>query len=317
MSKSSIHFREAMPTSEAHNMRQVQLDYNEPSLEVNNESVVYDSIADRLKQVQAHCKKVSGRKLQKNAQVIREAVVNLKPGTTMDDLKELAQELKQEYGINCFQIHIHRDEGHKDPTTGEFKINHHAHMVFDWQDRKKGTVQKLNRMQMSQMQTLVAKVLDMERGELKENSNRERLEPIEFKRVQEEKRYKELQQQNADLEQKMKSEQELKSLNEKEAHLMTIEVKKKPSESVSWISKVFTSNSQKKILQTRFQSLKTKLNELKEKFATLQNQNSLKKQAEDFLQAKRNELEQYRQSRKANSPVQTNINPSQNKGRKL
>lgn len=202
MSKSSIHFREAMPTSEAHNMRQVQLDYNEPSLEVNNESVVYDSIADRLKQVQAHCKKVSGRKLQKNAQVIREAVVNLKPGTTMDDLKELAQELKQEYGINCFQIHIHRDEGHKDPTTGEFKINHHAHMVFDWQDRKKGTVQKLNRMQMSQMQTLVAKVLDMERGELKENSNRERLEPIEFKRVQEEKRYKELQQQNADLEQK-------------------------------------------------------------------------------------------------------------------
>lgn len=202
MAKSSIHFREAMPTSEAHNLRQVKLDYNEPSLEVNNESFVQDTIADRLKKVQAHCKMVSGRKLQKNAQVIREAVVNLKPGTTMDDLKGLAQELKKEYGISCFQIHIHRDEGHKDPETGQFKINHHAHMLFDWQDRKKGTVLKLNRVQMSQIQTMVANVLGMERGELRVNSNRERLEPIEYKRQQAVLQVEKLQQQTAELEQK-------------------------------------------------------------------------------------------------------------------
>jgi hypothetical protein len=202
MHKSSIHFREASPTSEAHNMRQVKLDYNEPSLEVNNESIVVESIADRLKKVQSHCKKVSGRKLQKNAQVIREAVVNLKPGTSMDDLKRLANELKTEFGINCFQIHIHRDEGHRDPMTGEFKINDHAHMLFDWQDKEKGTVLKLNKAELSQIQTLVANVLDMERGQLRVNSNRERLEPIEYKRQQAELQLQQLQEQNNVLEQK-------------------------------------------------------------------------------------------------------------------
>lgn len=202
MNKSSIHFRAALATSEAHNLREVKLDYNEPSLQVNNESSVSDTIAERMKKVQAHCKNVSGRKLQKNAMVIREAVVNLKPGTTMDDLKKLSSELRKQYGIHCFQIHIHRDEGHKDPNTGEFKINHHAHMVFDWQDREKGTVVKLNRVQMSQIQTLVANTLEMERGELRVNSNRERLEPIEYKRQQAELHLQMLQEQNSVLEQK-------------------------------------------------------------------------------------------------------------------
>ncbi len=202
MNKSSIHFRAALATSEAHNLREVKLDYNEPSLQVNNESSVTDTIAERMKKVQAHCKNVSGRKLQKNAMVIREAVVNLKPETTMDDLKNLAVELRKQYGIHCFQIHIHRDEGHKDPNTGEFKINHHAHMVFDWQDRTKGTVVKLNRVQMSQIQTLVANTLEMERGELRVNSNRERLEPIEYKRQQAELHLQMLQEQNSVLEEK-------------------------------------------------------------------------------------------------------------------
>lgn len=202
MAKSSIHFRPAVATSEAHNMRLTKLDYNVPELEKNNESFSLQSIDDRTREVKSHCKEVSGRKLQKNAMVIREAVVNLNPGTSMDDLKTLGNELQKQFGINCFQIHIHRDEGHKDPSTGEFKINHHAHMLFDWQDKAKGTVIKLNRVQLSQIQTLVAKVLDMERGELRVNSNRERLEPIEYKKQQAELQLEKLQQQNADLEQK-------------------------------------------------------------------------------------------------------------------
>lgn len=200
MHKSSIHFRQALGTSEAHNLRQVKLDYNVEDLMVNNESFVVDTIADRMKQVQVHCKKVSGRKLQKNAQVIREAVVNLKPNTSMEDLKELSRQLQSQYGINCFQIHIHRDEGHKDPETGKFKVNDHAHMLFDWQDKAKGTVIKLNRVQMSQIQTLVANVLEMERGELRVNSNRERLEPVEFKKQQAELQLQVLQEKNKQLE---------------------------------------------------------------------------------------------------------------------
>lgn len=215
MAKSSIHFRAAVSTSEAHNTRSVKLDYNVPELEKNNESLVTESIDDRLKKVRAHCKKTSGRKLQKNAQIIREAVVNLNPETTMEDLKKLANELKTQYGINCFQIYIHRDEGHKNPQ-GEFVINHHAHMVFDWQDRKTGVTIKLNRLQLSKIQTLVAETLQMERGELRVNSNRERLEPIEYKREQAEKRLQELQEETQELQQqKAELEQKKNTVRER------------------------------------------------------------------------------------------------------
>ena len=154
-------------------------------LSSNNESLVLDKIHERFKIIEAHCKKVSGRKLQKNATPVREAVVNLNSHHTMEDLKTLAKRLKEEKQIDCFQIHLHRDEG-----KSRDELNFHAHLVFDWQNKEKGTMLKLNRADMSQIQTIVAETLGMERGELKENSNRERLEAIEYKRAQEEKKVK-------------------------------------------------------------------------------------------------------------------------------
>lgn len=184
-SKSSFHAIAVKANSESHNLRESKLDYVYEDLSKNNESWVDQNIHDRLLEIQKHCKKVSGRKMQKNATPIREAVVNLNGHHTMDDLKQLGQELEQTYGIRCFQIHIHRDEG-KDREH----LNHHAHMVFDWQNKEKGTMKRLLRKDLSQLQTTVAETLGMERGVLKENSNREHLAPVEFKRVQEEKKIK-------------------------------------------------------------------------------------------------------------------------------
>lgn len=197
MSKSSINFKPVKSNSEHHNFRQGPLDYVMEDLSENNRSWSIDSINDRTEEIKKHCKEVSGRKLQKNANPIKEAVVNLQPHHTIDDLKSLATELEKRFGIQCFQIHIHRDEG-----QSRDDINHHAHMVFDWQDKSKGTVFNLNQLKMSQIQTLVANTLGMERGELKTNSNRERLEPIEYKRQQEELKLQMLQEQNNVLEQK-------------------------------------------------------------------------------------------------------------------
>lgn len=201
MSKSSIHFDPVKHTSEAHNLRQVKLDYNYPDLQKDNKSFVVESIENRLKEIKSHCKKVSGRKLQKNAQPIKEAVVNLKPDTSMDDLKNLAAAIKDKFKVECFQIHIHRDEGHKN-DQGELVINHHAHMLFDWQNKEKGTTMKFNRLHLSQMQTLVAETLQMERGERRVNSNRDRLTPIEYKADKAQERFMKLQEQNDSLEQK-------------------------------------------------------------------------------------------------------------------
>lgn len=189
MAISSINFKAAAPTSERHNLREQELDYVMKKLSKNNESLMLESIPDREKKIRAYCKKISGRKMQKNATPIREAVVNLQPYHTIEDLKKLASELEGKFEIKCFQIHIHRDEG-----KSEKELNHHAHMVFDWQDKETGKMLRLGKVSMSQIQTLVADSLGMERGELKVNSNRERLEPIEYKKKMRELEVKELEQ---------------------------------------------------------------------------------------------------------------------------
>lgn len=197
MAKASINIKAVSATSELHNKREVKLDYNYPELEVNNESWEANTIEEREKEIKAYCKQVSGRKLQKNATPIREGVVNLNSNHTMEDLKQLAKDLKAKHKIDCFQIHIHRDEG-----KSREDLNYHAHMVFDWQDKETGKTLKLGKAAISQLQDTVAESLKMERGELRVNSNRNRLEPIEYKRQQEELRLKELQPQIERLEQK-------------------------------------------------------------------------------------------------------------------
>jgi hypothetical protein len=197
MAKSMINIKAVKPSSEVHNNREKDYDYVFSDLTPKNEKWESDSISSMQKKIESYCKATSKRKLQKNATPIREAVVLIKPDHTMEDLVDLADKIKDEFGVECFQIHIHRDEG-----KSRDDLNLHAHMVFRWQDMETGKTMRVNKLGMSQLQTLVANALGMERGELKENSNRERLEPTEYKRQQEELRQKELQEQNDVLEQK-------------------------------------------------------------------------------------------------------------------
>lgn len=197
MAKASINFKAAKSNSKAHNEREYDLDYAYSDLSSNNEMWKADEIETRKKEIQKLCKDLSGRKMQKNATPIREAVVNLNSTHTMDDLKELANKLQEQKGIECFQIFIHRDEG-----KSREDLNYHAHMLFDWQDKETGKMKRLNKIDMSQIQDLVSETLHMERGELRVNSNRQRLEPIEYKRQQEELKLQELQKQVKLLEQK-------------------------------------------------------------------------------------------------------------------
>lgn len=189
MAKSSIHFNAVKPTSEVHNYRLQELSYLLSERKGDFENWSISTIDDQLKTITKLCKKLSGRKLQKNAEPIKEAVVNLNPQHTMDDLKLLANVIQESFGIHCFQIHIHRDEGHIDKKNGEIIINHHAHLLFDWQDKSKGTMRRLKSHDLSKMQTVVANALQMERGELRTNSNRERLEAIEYKAKKAEEQY--------------------------------------------------------------------------------------------------------------------------------
>lgn len=114
---------------------------------------------------------------------VREAVVVIKENTTMQDLHNLSKRLEEELKIRVFQIAIHKDEGHYDKDTNEWKPNYHAHLVADWQDLETGKTLKHQSFHYSKMQDITAECLGMERGI---SGSKARLEAIQFKIKKEE-----------------------------------------------------------------------------------------------------------------------------------
>ena len=181
--KTSINFKAVKSDSETHNFRKKTFDYIRKDLTPKNEYWMEQRIADRIQKIEAYCKEKSGRKLQKNAMPVREAVVVIKENTTMLELQNLAKRLEEELDIRVFQIAIHKDEGHTDKDTKEWKPNYHAHLVADWQDLNTGKTLKHQSFHYSKMQDLTAECLNMERGI---SGSRGRLEAVEFKIQQKE-----------------------------------------------------------------------------------------------------------------------------------
>ncbi len=193
--KTSINIKPAkVIKSEAHNERKVKLDYILPGFEGQHEHWKTDSISFRMVTIKELYRERVGQNMQPRSEPIREGLAVIKADTTMHELRELGLKFKERFGIECFQIHIHRDEGHivteegvkaakalgdKTLELGKPIINHHAHLVFDWQDKKTGRSIKLNPGDTREMQTITAQVLGMERGQ--SYSNATRLEAKEFK----------------------------------------------------------------------------------------------------------------------------------------
>ncbi|WP_241280131.1 hypothetical protein [Chryseobacterium cucumeris] len=96
----------------------------------------------------------------------------------MQDLHKLSKRLEEELRIRIFQIAIHRDEGHYDKDSKEWKPNYHAHLVADWQDLETGKTLKHQSFHYSKMQDITAECLGMDRGV---SGSKGRLEAIEFK----------------------------------------------------------------------------------------------------------------------------------------
>ena len=114
------------------------------------------------------------------------AVVNIKPDTTMQDLERLSKHFSDKYGFQCYQIAIHRDEGHID-ENGERQINHHAHLEFITLDKQTGRnrQRELKPQTLRQIQSEVAEILGMQRGIDKRISKAERIEPRKYAKLKE------------------------------------------------------------------------------------------------------------------------------------
>lgn len=194
MAQTSIHFQPVRGGSEEHNKREKELDYVHKERSSMNEYWQKDSQAARLAAItQNYLQKHPRRtKLHAKATPIREAVVVIEDTTTMDDLQELAQRLQRRFGIEVFQIAIHKDEGYKN-SKQQLKLNLHAHLVADWTDHEKGESIKLSRQDMAEMQTICAEVLGMERGK---SSDKQHLSALQFKTKAEEERAQVMEEEN-------------------------------------------------------------------------------------------------------------------------
>lgn len=179
MAQTSIHVQPVKGGSEQHNKREKELDYVRKDLSHLNDYWEKDTQTDRLENIKSRYLQSTGQKMQAKATPIREAVVVIKSETTMEDLKRLSDAYRQRFGIDTFQIAIHKDEGY---PKGEWKPNLHAHLVFDWTNQVTGKSLKLNRQDMVEMQTITAEVLQMDRGV---SSDKQHLSAIQYKNIAE------------------------------------------------------------------------------------------------------------------------------------
>lgn len=184
MSKSSIHIVPVKGSSEKHNQRAKELSYVRSDLSRLNSSFVVKSISEAKAFAEKNGKEKTGRAMQAKATPIREGVLLIGSHHTADDLKRLAEKIEQRFGIQTIQGYCHKDEGHYDKVSKEWKPNYHAHLVFDWTDHATGKSIKMSRDDMAELQTLVATSLGLERGE---SSSKKHLNAIQYKSQQEQK----------------------------------------------------------------------------------------------------------------------------------
>ena len=157
------------------------------------------SLTDRYNQIAAMVKEKTGRAMQtkdrervnkktgrvtvvRGSTPLKEGVVVIKEDTSMEQLQRFCEVCKERWGITALQVFIHRDEGHYEnpQDTATWKPNLHAHIVWDWMNHDTGKSCKLDEKAMSEMQTLLAECLDMQRGISKAETGKKHLERTDF-----------------------------------------------------------------------------------------------------------------------------------------
>ena len=211
--KTSINIKPCnIGSSEAHNRRTAEYlanirrekFYIRTDLMVKNETWVSPdfseaTLTDRYNQIAAMVKEKTGRAMQtkdrermnkktgkvtivRGSTPLKEGVVVIKDDTTIEQLRHFCEVCKQRWGITALQVFIHRDEGHYGipGDNATWKPNLHAHIVWDWMNHDTGKSCKLDEKAMSEMQTVLAECLEMERGTSKEVTGKEHLERTDF-----------------------------------------------------------------------------------------------------------------------------------------
>ncbi len=193
MAKSSINFQKVSTHSFKHNDRTedktaktVFSEFSHLNICDTNSKTAYENFN---KFYDDAVSKVTGRtRRAKRENTLIEASVNIKPNTTLEDLKILQKHIEKEFGFTGLQIAIHRDEGHFEKD--KFITNQHAHLSFFTLDKNTGRqmfrVEHISKEKLSNLQTKTAEILNMERGVDARISKRKRLDHKTYKAVKKE-----------------------------------------------------------------------------------------------------------------------------------
>ena len=100
---------------------------------------IYDRYKDVFKQVED----IKGKKIQKTANTFMDGVLSFSRDQMLEimqdpdwktsfstHIEQFMQDVKDKTGMEPLGWEMHMDEGHKDPVTGEYKLNYHAQCIF-------------------------------------------------------------------------------------------------------------------------------------------------------------------------------------------
>lgn len=181
--KSSIHIEPGKLGNMYHVTREQEtvnsiflMDNNEVSLDAKSAISLYrNTLRSRIGAYTSR----TGQKLQKNAITHLSAVINLKEDHSLRDLDPVIDHLEGTLGTKVFLVGVHKDEGID--LGNRKKINTHAHLEMMGIDSMGQSIRKkLTRNYLIELQTIVAKLLNMQRGG-GGKKKRKRLGTYEFK----------------------------------------------------------------------------------------------------------------------------------------
>lgn len=212
MAISSVNFQKTKPNSVAETTREFETKYllkkeyrqknsywncGKSDREIYNEQrAIYDEIKN-------------GRgKRPSYENCVWEAVVNFNAEHTLEDMKKVSEHIAKKFNIIPTRIAMHRDEGHLN-SNGEVVYNYHAHLNFvTLKDAQQNWTVSKTKHKLSDLQTEVAEILEMERGKFKSKAKR-----LDHKQYRAEAKARE---QRTQEQEKLKAELEAVKLSKKE-----------------------------------------------------------------------------------------------------
>ncbi len=137
----------------------------------------FEKIENELRQ---KYKETTGQRSQDKTVFFKEALINTDQHVNKEHFFKLADVLKEKFKISVVDVAHHKDEGYID-ETGEVCINYHAHLIFINADVDTGKAVRWDKTKLRELQTVVAQVLEMERGQDVRVSKTKRLEHGAYK----------------------------------------------------------------------------------------------------------------------------------------